>query len=459
MWSTVGFAGSQTIRFAANLILTRLVSSEAFGLLSLIAVLLQGLQLFSDFGIGPSIIQNRRGTERRFLNTAFSMQVLRGLTLAVCASVLAAPFAAFYGDPRLKFLVPILAFITVIQGFQSTKLFTANRELALKQLSLVELTAQGVGAVVMVGWALIDRSIAALVAGTFATHVTKTVLSHLVLPGSRNRFEWDSSAVRELFRFGRWILVSTAFTFLAGQSDRLIFGKLVPMGLLGIYGIAAMVAALPCLALTQLSTSVFFPLYSGVVARGEDLLAEMRRTRAPLLLAGGWAHCGLVAGGPTAFRLLYDDTYLPGGWILQWLALGAWFLLLENLNATALLARGKTRWNATSTALKFLAMLALIPIGHRIAGFPGAVAAVTLSEVVRYLVSVVGLRSERLRVWPRDLGLTLLIFAVAAPVRWLAHKLTGQIPTAVEAAIVTVLVTLPWAALGWPYLRRGRKIG
>jgi O-antigen/teichoic acid export membrane protein len=460
-WSMVGFGGGQVIRLASNLILTRLLFAEAFGLNALCSVLIQGLQLFSDIGLGPSVIQNRRGDDPRFLHTAFTMQVVRGLLLFLVACALTVPFARFYGDPRLLAMVPLIAFTTVMQGFQSIRLFTANRELAVGRINLIELLSQIAGTAVMVAWALVHRSVWALVAGALATNLAKTALSHLMLPGPRDRLRWNRADAHEIFRFGRWIFLSTVFTFLAGQSDRLIFGKLVPLGLLGVYGIALMIAMLPSQALYQLTSSIYFPLYSRVVARGEDLAAEMRRTRAPVIVLGGWAACGLVAGGPTAVRLIFDARYQEAGWMVQWLALGLWFLLLENLNGVALLARGLAHWTTAGSLAKFLAMTAMIPLGFKLGGFPGAVAAVAMSEIVRYLVSTLGTERQKLRAWPRDLLVTAVLLLVAAAVRLAVIRLQGRWPVALEAALVAVLVTAAWLPLGWPHaqalLRRRRQ--
>ena len=60
-------------------------------------------------------------------------------------------------------------------------------------------------------------------------------------------------------RFGRWIFVSTVLTFLAGQSDRLVFGKMIPIALFGVYSIASMLAALPTQAVLKLGGAVIFP--------------------------------------------------------------------------------------------------------------------------------------------------------------------------------------------------------
>ena len=54
------------------------------------------------------------------------------------------------------------------------------------------------------------------------------VLSHL-MSDRRNRLKWDSRVLIELIEFGKWIFASTMLTFLAGQFDRLLFGKLVPL--------------------------------------------------------------------------------------------------------------------------------------------------------------------------------------------------------------------------------------
>jgi hypothetical protein len=62
-----------------DLILTRLLFPEAFGLMALVQVFMGGLQMFSDLGVNMSIIQSKRGEDPDFLNTAWTFQILRGL--------------------------------------------------------------------------------------------------------------------------------------------------------------------------------------------------------------------------------------------------------------------------------------------------------------------------------------------------------------------------------------------
>src|SRR4051812_6290963 len=75
VWAMLGFGGGQALRFAGNLVLTRLLMPEAFGLMVLVNTFLMGLALFSDIGVGTSVIQNKRGDERAFLDTAWTISV------------------------------------------------------------------------------------------------------------------------------------------------------------------------------------------------------------------------------------------------------------------------------------------------------------------------------------------------------------------------------------------------
>ena len=130
-WTIFGHGTAQVIRLATNLILTRLLFPEAFGLMALVTVILIGLWLFSDAGVGPAIMQNRRGDEPNFLDTAWTIQTVRGGGLWLLTCALAQPAAAFYDAPMLKGLLPVAGLSLLIGGFSPTKLETANRHLAV----------------------------------------------------------------------------------------------------------------------------------------------------------------------------------------------------------------------------------------------------------------------------------------------------------------------------------------
>ncbi|BDG04627.1 oligosaccharide flippase family protein [Anaeromyxobacter oryzae] len=461
-WAMGGYAAGQLLRFAGNLVLTRLLFPRVFGVMALITTLMQGLAMFSDVGIGPAIIQRRGGASERFLRTAWTVQCGRGIVLWMCACALAAPFAAFYGEPGLAWYVPVAGLTTVLLGFESTSMHTLARDLRLRQLTLVDLSAQGVGIVTMVALAAAHRSLAgperetavwAVVVGGLAGGGLRLVLSHVALPGIRHRFELSREDLSVLFGFGRWIFVSTILTFLVGQSDRLVLGKMIPLDLLGVYGVAAALAMLPTQAAQRLGSAVLFPAYSRL-QETRAFEAAFHRARAPLALGGAIIASGLLAAGPYLIRLLYDARYREAGWVLQLLAVAGWFQILEATNSAAILAQGRLRWLTANRAAKLASMLVLLPIGFRVDGFRGALVGLVASDAVKYAVSSAGLRVGRVRLVARDVALTGAIAAsalVASAAGRRAGALGGTAAAFLAAGVVVVVV---WAPLAIRYVRR-----
>jgi len=447
LWTILGLGGAQVTRLVSNLILTRLLLTEYFGLMALVNVFVLGLRLFSDIGIGPALIQNKR-EDPSFVNTVWTMQVVRGGALGMIALALATPYAAFYEQPILAALIPVAALTAVISGFNSTSLFTEERHLHLKRPAILKLAAQMAGAVVMVAWAWMTRSIWSLVLAGIVSGVVTLVLSHVWLPGIRNRFRFDRQVARSLFSFGLWIFLGTVAIFGANQLDRLVLGKITTMATLGVYSIALMLAVAPAEALASIGGSVLFPLYTRVHHSSEDLSKVFRTGRWPLVVLGGWIAAGFIGGGPTVVRLLYDSRYWEAGWMLQILSAGLWFgVVLSRPNTLIVLAVGRSGWTAAQAYSKVLGIVAFVPLGYWLWGFPGAVAGLGLSELVRYAVSTFGAVTLGFDARREDLMLTARV-GIAALVSWSAVALLTEVGitnVVLHALVVFVLVTAVWA--------------
>jgi O-antigen/teichoic acid export membrane protein len=457
VWTLAGYGGSQVLRLGGNLVLWRLLYPEAFGLMAIVNVFMQGLAMFSDVGIGPSIIQNARGEEPDHQNTAFTIQAARGLVLCLAAFALAKPVAGFYGEPALASLIPVVAFGAVLAGFNATSMFTAARRISLGRLTMMDLVAQGAGLVVMVGWGFAFRNIWALVVGGLVSNATRLAMSHTFLPGIRNRLRWDPDRARALLRFGRWIFFSTLLSFAVAQSDRLIFGKLIPMSLLGVYSIATVWAQLPASIVDRVFNSVVFPLLSSRHNQGADLSPAFLASRRPWLIFAGWAASGLMAGGPTLIHFFYDARAASAGWIVQTLAVSTWLYTLETTNSTVLLAVGKPNWVAIGSAAKLFGMVVGIPVGMASFGFPGAVLGLAASEFLRYVTSVVGARKNGVFGLGEDMLLSLLmgatvLFGLFTRLQVRA-ALSGvdlghpKVALVLEGLAIAVSVSLAWGAL------------
>lgn len=363
-WAFGGYAAQQGLRLAGNLLLTRLLAPEYFGLMALVNLFVQGLEMFSDIGIGPCIVQHRRGREPDFLNTAWSVQVARGFILWGACLFLTPLAAMSYKQPELWYLLPVASFSSVISGFGSMSLFTELRRLSLGRLTLLEVGTQAAGVGVMSLWGWLHPSIWALVAGTWVSALARVAASHWLLPGVAHRWRWDREAAGDLVRFGRWIFGSTALGFLASQGDRLVLGLFLDMKTLGVYGIALFLAQAVQAALQSVAGKVLFPLYSRL---NEADPAELRRRlwKYRLLLLGAVcpALVTLTVFGDVVIRILYDQRYQEAGWMLQVLSAGTIGGVILVTITPVLLATGNAHQELQLQLGRTLALLSALALG------------------------------------------------------------------------------------------------
>jgi O-antigen/teichoic acid export membrane protein len=416
-WTTVGFGLAQALRLLSNIVLAAVLEQEAFALMALVNAVIQGLAMFSDIGLSPSIVQNPRGEERDFLNTAWTLGVIRGTGLALIATVGAWPLAAFYSanDPlavELRYLLPIVALGTFCEGFQSTKLRIAARHMQLGRITIIEFVAQILGLATTVGLAILTRSVYALAFGGLLSMVTHCVLTYVAFPGPRNEFHWDADIAKELVRFGKWIFISTIISFLAGQLDKLILARVFPFEEVGVYSIAANFALLTPLLMGRVQAAIAFPLYSRMLELKISLESIVQRTREPMLAVGGYVVALMMAGAHSFIAFAYDERYAAAGIYIPILAGGAWFAMIEGVYGAALLASGRAYWVAAVNASKVVGLAVLVvPMSHWW-GIKGAVAAVALSDVCRMCVATLGARTLGLKSHSRELFFSVFVAAV-----------------------------------------------
>ncbi len=419
-WLLVGYGGSQALRLAANLILTRILFPEAFGLMTLVTVIIVGLAMFSDVGISPSISQSKRGDDPDFLNTAWTIQAIRGFALWLGACVMAWPVAQFYGEPDLALYLPIAGVSLAIAGFNPTRIETAHRHLLVGRLTVLDLSSQLIGITSMVVMALASGSVMALVVGGVIQSLAKLALTHAFLPGERNHFRWEKRAADELIRFGKWIFLSTAFWFVSSQGDRAILGKFLPLDVLGVYNIGYFLASFPMMLGHAVTQRVLIPVYRDKPVSGPpENRAQQRKLR--FALTGAVLTLLLIMAfiGPALIRFLYDARYLSSGPMVTLISIGLIPAVIGMTYDQAALAAGDSRSFFAFSATRAVVQVTFLMLGVTQFGLVGAMVAMGLTGVLVHPVLI--WLARRHGVWDplHDLGFALLGGGLAATAVWL----------------------------------------
>ncbi|WP_339037606.1 oligosaccharide flippase family protein [Bradyrhizobium symbiodeficiens] len=414
IWSLGGFGFSQLIRFGGNLLMTRLLTPDLFGIMAVATVVMSTVAVLSDLGLKQNVVQSRRGSEPDFLNTVWTVQIVRASQLALAILGVAGLILvtqhykiissnSVYADGRVPLVVAAVSLAMIISGFASTKIFEASRHLRIQRVVLIEILAQAFALASMLLWIKVHPSIWALVGGAFASTIATVVLSHAMLPGLRNRLRWDKSVVREVIQFGKWILLSSMIGALIANLDRLLLAGMTDAATLGVYAIAYNMYLATEQLLMRAVAGIGYAAISEVVRdRPSNLKFAYYKLHTVVALAAYFGFGALSILAPRLITLLYDSRYSDAGWMLQILS-GGLLLIPSQLALQTFLALNKPRLNTAINLLRLVAILVAMPAGFAAFGLPGALMGLVLASLICiFAVAFLSIR-HRFFDWRREL--------------------------------------------------------
>jgi O-antigen/teichoic acid export membrane protein len=389
-WVILIFGLSQLVRLGSNLIVTRLLEPEMFGVMAVVYVVIFGIAMFTDLGLWAFVVRHKDPDNPHLLNVVWTLQVIRGWLMFFIVLCLAAflalgnkyipeYFSGIYADSRLPILVLIAGIGSVIGGYKSMASPIMSRKLEVGKLELIELISQIAGVILMVGWVWFYPSIWALVVAGLVSSIVGTWLSYHFFP-FRHKFTVDKDIVKEVFHFSKWIVIASVLTYLFSQGDRLFFAGKIDAAVLGVYSIAFMLVATLTSVTQTLAEKIVFPVFA-TLAHGERHALKVKYYKvrsyldAPIFFVVG---C-LLAFGPAIVNILYDSRYSNAGWMLQILLFSVIGNTLSLVAMECLSALSITKVRMWVMLIRTLGLFIGLPLFFNLFGFYGAIWVVALN--------------------------------------------------------------------------------
>ncbi len=261
-WSVIARLGTQGLRFVIGVILARLLSPEAFGLIGMLTVFIGFASIFVDLGFGSALIQKQDATPDHYFSI-FWVNVGFGLLLMLMFMAFSPLIAQFYSQPSLLPLTMLIStnfFIGSLTIVQSSLL---RKRLDFRRLAFVDLTAlviSGSAGIIMASigmgaWSLALQSV-------ILTSLTVVLLWILSDWRPVMRFKW--TAVRELLGFSTNLLGFSSINYWLRNADKLLVGRVLGASALGIYSKSYSIMLLPLTMISGTIGQVMFPSFSSI---------------------------------------------------------------------------------------------------------------------------------------------------------------------------------------------------
>ncbi|WP_239638742.1 MULTISPECIES: lipopolysaccharide biosynthesis protein [unclassified Haloferax] len=255
--------GDRVLQLLKVVILARLLSPAAFGLLGIALLVIAALRQLSKLGFDEALIQHENENVDAYLNTAWVMKIGRGIAIAAIAVIAAPHLADFFGEPRAGPLISAVGICPLILGLQNPAVVYFQKDLNFHREFVYQVGGRLVDLIVAIAFALVFRSVWALVAGIISMNLVKFAIS-FVIHEYRPNVEFDYSYAKEMFGYGKWLFASSILVFLYGQGDDAFVGWFFTATSLGFYQMAYRFSNAPATEVTHVISRVAFPALSKV---------------------------------------------------------------------------------------------------------------------------------------------------------------------------------------------------
>ncbi|HDD64648.1 MAG TPA: lipopolysaccharide biosynthesis protein [Firmicutes bacterium] len=259
-WAFLQRGIERFFNFVRTVVLARLLSPNDFGIFGICCLAISTLKTFTESGFNVALIQKKTDIEP-YLNTAWSVNLLRGVFWACILFWSSSIVSNFFNAPEAISVLRVLAILQFINSIQNIGIVCFQKELQFYKIFLLHLTVGIIGLVTGITMAYLLRNVWALVYASVATSLAGLIFSYLLHP-FRPRFFLDLKKAKELFNFGKWIWVSNILVFLMMQGDDIFVGKFLGSVYLGFYQMAYRISNLPATELTHTISKVTLPAYS-----------------------------------------------------------------------------------------------------------------------------------------------------------------------------------------------------
>lgn len=333
---------SQLFSWAITILIARILVPSDYGLMEMSTIITGYAALFSELGLGASIIQ-RPTISQKDLSSIFWFSLIVSIVLACGCVIIAYPTAYIFHDRRIIPLTSSVSIIFILTGMQIIPINLLRKEIKFKVIGIIEMATTIIACCSMYVIALLGGGVWTLMGGMIIRQLARTVLLYMTvkwLPA----FHFNIWEVKSYLGFGIYVALANSLFYFRGTSDKLFAGMMWTPDMLGYYSFALSLAVLPTDKITAVINQVAFPAFSKLQndnKRSNDFYLRTIKVTALLVLPlfmGGY----LI--GEDLVILLLGGKWLNSIIIFRYLCLAQIIRSLNAINSFVHLGQGRSRW-------------------------------------------------------------------------------------------------------------------
>ncbi len=324
--SAIGRYSYFLIQFIILAVLSRLLTPEEFGVVSIINVFLIFFNMLVDMGIGPALIQNKTLNKKQ-IDGVYSFTIILSIVIAIIFAFMSKPIANFYDNPKLIGVSLAMSIALLTTGMNMVPQAILAKQKRFLEINIAQVVSSLIAGTVAIFLAYIGFSYYAIVMNTILKNFIMFVM---MFTKSRLRItkEIRKSSLLELYTFSKNQFLFNIMNYFSRNLDHLLIGKYISLKQLGYYDKAYTLSLYP----NQILTSVITPVVQPVLSEYEEQKTVIKDTYVTLskllALMGMPLTVFLVLSAEEVILILFGSQWTGSIPTFQILALSIWIQMI-----------------------------------------------------------------------------------------------------------------------------------
>lgn len=322
-WSAMGEILAKLVTPISTVVLARVLTPQAFGVIATITMIISFAEIFMDAGFQRYVIQKEYETERdkhNCANVAFWSNLAIGLLLWVIIFIFREPLAVLVGNPGLGTVLSVAAISIPINAITSIQMAIFKHSLDFKSLFYRRIASVIVPLVITIPLAFYLRSYWALVWGTIASNIINAIILTIFSQWRPSRY-YNFNILKGMIGYSSWTLLDAVLIWATSYIEIFFIGVLLNDYYLGLYKTAMTTVG----QFVSLITAIILPVLMPAIARTQHDFAQMREIIFKIQQYFGFFLIPL-GGFIYAFRSQITSILLGQQWSAISLFIGIWAL-------------------------------------------------------------------------------------------------------------------------------------
>lgn len=366
-WNSLESLMVKAASFAVSIVVARLVSPEAYGLIGMLTFFIAISNIFIESGFSRALVQRKDCTQEDF-STVFYFNLAVSLVIYLLLYLAAPAIAAFYRAPELVLLTRVQSLQFIVSALVVVQKAKLLIDIDFKTQAKVNVLAVIISGLISLYLAYNGYGVWALVGQTLSLITATAVLMWF---STKWRPSWIFSwqAFREMFGYGSKLLLAGLYSTTLTNIYTIMIGRWYQSRELGYYTRASTLAEMSSGTLYTIINNVTFPLLTSIKEDRDRLISVYSRllSMTAFIVFPAMVLFSLIA--EPFIRVFLTEKWLPATILLQWLCLTRMFMPISALNLNLLNAVGRSdlflKTDLSKLPIILLSMVITLPMGTK----------------------------------------------------------------------------------------------